>query len=244
MRLYSCRRALSFCMLHRSLFCTMGTSLCSVHRCDHDGMITTHCATRPTVFQVAVACFLLKLHCRLERLWGLLCAAQSQPRKIRRFVLSVADNNNEQRTRCFRSSGTSFLLQAAAPMGDGSRVLDVLLTWPGGRVAVEVDGPSHFLRDARGALTIPNTPTRLRDHILEQWGYTVVSVRLADWPYGSLCTDEFRDALAARLRAASVPLQASSSASARTWGGRRRLTDAELHLQRPMNSHRACGARG
>jgi hypothetical protein len=77
-------------------------------------------------------------------------------------------------------------MQAAAPVGDGARVVDALLTWPGGRVAVEVDGPLHCLRDARGALTIPNTPTRLRNHILEQWGYIVVSLRLDNWAYGSL----------------------------------------------------------
>jgi hypothetical protein len=38
-------------------------------------------------------------------------------------------------------------LQASQPVGDGSRVVDMLLEWPGGRVAVEVDGPSHFLED-------------------------------------------------------------------------------------------------
>jgi RAP domain len=97
-------------------------------------------------------------------------------------------------------------MQAAAPVGDGSRVVDILLTWPDGKVAVEADGPSHFLRDARGALTILNTPTRLRNHIFEQWGYTVVSVRLDDWPYGSLGSTSFKEALAARLRAAGVPL--------------------------------------
>jgi RAP domain len=102
-------------------------------------------------------------------------------------------------------------------VGNGSRVVDILLTWPGGRVAVEVDGPSHFLRDVRGALTVPDTPTRLRDHIREQWGYTVVSVRLDDWPYGSLGSYAFREALAARLRAAGVPLPAPGTAAARTW---------------------------
>jgi RAP domain len=107
-------------------------------------------------------------------------------------------------------------VQAAAPVGDGSRIVDILLTWPGGRVAVEVDGPSHFLRDASGARTILDTPTRMRNHILEQWGFTVVSVRLEDWPYRTWESAEFRQSLAARLRAAGVPLPPHSSSSRQT----------------------------
>jgi RAP domain len=102
-------------------------------------------------------------------------------------------------------------VQAATPVGDGSRVVDFLLTWPGGKVAFEVDGPSHFLRNADGALTILNTRTRMRNHTLEQWGYTVVSMRLENWPYGTLESDEFKQSLAARLRAAGVPLPAPAS---------------------------------
>jgi RAP domain len=107
--------------------------------------------------------------------------------------------------------------QAAAPAGDGSRVVDLLLVWPGGKVAVEADGPSHFLRDASGARTILDTPTRMRNHILEQWGYTVVAVRLDDWPYGAWESDEFRQSLAARLCAAGVPLPVNGAARAWAW---------------------------
>jgi RAP domain len=108
-------------------------------------------------------------------------------------------------------------VQAAAPVGDSSRIVDVLLTWPGGRVAVEVDGPFHFLRDASSARTILDTPTRICKYILEQWGYTVVAVRLEDWPYGAWESDAFRQSLAARLRAAGVPLPPPVNAAARAW---------------------------
>jgi RAP domain len=108
-------------------------------------------------------------------------------------------------------------MQVAAPVGDGSRVADFLLTWPGGRVTIEVDGPLHFRRAARGALTIPNTATRMRNHILEQWGYSVVAVRLEDWPYGAWESDGFQQSLAVRLRAAGVPLPAPVSAAAQKW---------------------------
>ena len=97
-------------------------------------------------------------------------------------------------------------LQVAQPVGDGSRVVDVLLEWPGGRVAVEVDGPSHFLEDADGARTRLDTRTLLRNHTLRMWGITVVSVRLEDYAHGALTTPAFEGALARQLCAAGVPL--------------------------------------
>jgi hypothetical protein len=77
-------------------------------------------------------------------------------------------------------------VQAAAPVGDGSAIVDILLTWPGGKVDFEVDGPSRFRSDASGACTILSTSMRQRNHILGQWGYTVVSVRLDNRPLGLL----------------------------------------------------------
>jgi hypothetical protein len=100
-------------------------------------------------------------------------------------------------------------VQAAVPVGDGSRIVDLLLSWPGGKVVVEVDGPSHSGRGASGALTILNTSTRMRNHILEQWGHTVVSVQLGTDSYIELESDKysaFRRSLVYRLRAAGVPL--------------------------------------
>ena len=61
------------------------------------------------------------------------------------------------------------------------------------RVAVEADGPSHYLADRA-----PNGPTRLRRRLLEARGLRVVSVPYFEW--GPLATDAAKNAyLADRL---------------------------------------------
>ena len=89
-------------------------------------------------------------------------------------------------------------------MGDGSRVVDVLLEWPGGRVAAEVDGPHHFLEDASGERTRLDTRTLLRNRTLQMWGFEVASIPVAGW--GDLRSLAFRALIVERLRAAGVPL--------------------------------------
>ena len=83
----------------------------------------------------------------------------------------------------------------------GTRVVDALLTWLGGRRAVKTDGPSHFLPS--GA---PSTATRLRDHVLGQWGIPVLSVPVAGRLMAYQRSAAFRRELAAQLRARGVPL--------------------------------------
>jgi len=96
-------------------------------------------------------------------------------------------------------------VQAAQPVGDGSRVVDVLLTWPGGRVAVEVDGPYHFEEDATGARTRLTTSTLMRDATLQTlWGIKVVSIPIVGW--GDLRSSAFRTLVAERLCTAGVPV--------------------------------------
>ena len=48
------------------------------------------------------------------------------------------------------------------------------------RVAVEVDGPSHFVQDARGAHW-PNGPTLLKQRLLRAAGWRLVSVPFFEW---------------------------------------------------------------
>jgi len=57
--------------------------------------------------------------------------------------------------------------------------LDVAL--PSSRVAVEVDGPSHFLLpDGRGVRK-PNGPTPLKRRLLAAAGWRVISVPFYEW---------------------------------------------------------------
>ena len=48
------------------------------------------------------------------------------------------------------------------------------------RIAVEVDGPSHFLRDVHGVYW-PNGSTRLKQRLLRAAGWRLVSVPFFEW---------------------------------------------------------------
>ena len=55
------------------------------------------------------------------------------------------------------------------------------LALPSSRLAIEVDGPSHFLlRDARGEL-VPNGRTLLKLRLLKAAGWHVLSVPFYEW---------------------------------------------------------------
>ena len=91
-------------------------------------------------------------------------------------------------------------------MGDGSRIVDALVTWPGGQLAVEVDGPHHFIPSPDGASMVKSTATRLRDHQLKAWGIPVLSIKVAGKPVRHFQSAAFQAELAEKLRVAGVPL--------------------------------------
>ena len=97
-------------------------------------------------------------------------------------------------------------VQAQQAVGDGTRVVDVLLTWPGGRLAVEVDGPHHFLTDPDTGARRRNGATVLRDAQLRRWGIDVLSVPVEGRSLRELRSPAFRAELAAMLRDHGVPL--------------------------------------
>ena len=91
--------------------------------------------------------------------------------------------------------------------------MDALVTWPGGQLAVEVDGPTHFIPDpAGGGGTVKSTATRLRDLQLAAWGVPVLSVEVAGKPVRHFSSAAFQAELTTRLRGAGVPLDR------RSWG--------------------------
>ena len=103
-------------------------------------------------------------------------------------------------------------VQASAPVGDGSRIVDALVAWPGGQLAVEVDGPTHFIPSPDGVGTVTSTATRLRDHQLAAWGVPVLSVAVAGKPVSYFRSPDFEAQLAEQLRNVGVPLAAEHSA--------------------------------
>ena len=103
-------------------------------------------------------------------------------------------------------------MQASAPVGDGTRMVDALVTWPGGRLAVEVDGPYHFIPSPDGVGTVKSTATRLRDHQLAAWRVPVLSIPVAGKPVRYFKSSDFQEELAEQLRAAGVPLERAGHA--------------------------------
>ena len=100
-------------------------------------------------------------------------------------------------------------MQAGAAVDDGTRVVDALLEWPGGRLAVEVDGPSHFTTLPDTGEAWPTGATRLRDAQLRRWGLDVLSVPVADRSRQHYRSASFQAELAALLRDRGVPITTS-----------------------------------
>ena len=96
-------------------------------------------------------------------------------------------------------------VQGGVAVGDRSRVVDALIQWPEGALAVEVDGPHHFTTDARGGGGRPTGATRLRDAQLRRWGLRVLSLSGDATPTPG-CSETAQLRLAALLRQHGVPL--------------------------------------
>jgi hypothetical protein len=103
-------------------------------------------------------------------------------------------------------------LKAPAVVGDGSRSVDALVTWPGGQLAIEVDGPTHF-RSSHSSHSShssscgpPAASTRLRDYILQQWGLQVLSIPVVGQQMHDMRSGAFKQHLGALLRREAVPL--------------------------------------
>ena len=104
-------------------------------------------------------------------------------------------------------------LQAGAAVGDGTRVVDALLEWQGGRLAVEVDGPHHFTTLPDTGEAWPTGATRLRDAELRRWGLDVLSVPVGDRSPQHFRSAAFQAELAALLCRRGVPMVSPTTES-------------------------------
>lgn len=94
-----------------------------------------------------------------------------------------------------------------ATVGDGSRRVDILLQGRGGRLVVEVDGPSHFVTDYAGDTLLRATgKTVLRNWQLREWGYAVLSVPVGSRSCAELRSPEAGAWLLRGLRSIGAPL--------------------------------------
>jgi hypothetical protein len=114
--------------------------------------------------------------------------------------------SQSQRDVAASLSRLGFSVEMEARVLDGLHAVDALVHLPGGSlVAVEFDGPTHFLRrihSATGGHTFsPNGATLFRDRLLREAGFDVIAVPFFEWY--ELVDDASRDAyISTRLNAA------------------------------------------
>jgi RAP domain len=75
-------------------------------------------------------------------------------------------------------SKASAPVQVEALVCDHTRCADILVTVGAIRMIIEVDGPTHFVRDADGGIVSQDGRTQLRKHLFRAAGYEVLSVRV------------------------------------------------------------------
>lgn len=87
--------------------------------------------------------------------------------------------------------------------------MDILLTVGSVQVALEVDGPYHFVRGVAGRVVRQNGATQLRDFLLQHSGLKVVTVNVVDCSLDHLRSQQFqallRDAIC-RAQAGTMPV--------------------------------------
>jgi hypothetical protein len=103
-------------------------------------------------------------------------------------------------------------------VGDGSRVVDILVQRGDVAVAVEVDGPSHYIRTLSGAAVRQGGATNLRNWVLQDcWGVPLVSVCVVDKSPSALQSKEMGKWLLEQL--GNTPgLLIEQPCRARRWG--------------------------
>ena len=76
------------------------------------------------------------------------------------------------------------------------------------KLAVEVDGPSHFLKDLSSGENVVNGSTRFKTWQLRSLGWTVAHISYLDWDHKS--ESERRQLVAAKLGELGVPVSTTS----------------------------------
>ena len=71
------------------------------------------------------------------------------------------------------------------------------LAQPESKLAVEVDGPSHYLKNLSSAENVVNGATRFKTRQLHSFGWTVTHISFMDWDHKS--ERERRQLVAAKL---------------------------------------------
>ena len=79
------------------------------------------------------------------------------------------------------------------------------LAQPESKVAVEVDGPWHYLKDVSSGENVVNGATRFKTRVLRSLGWTVAHISFLDWDHKS--EPERRQLVAAKLDELGIPVE-------------------------------------
>ena len=85
------------------------------------------------------------------------------------------------------------------------------LAQPDLKLAVEVNGPSHYLKDLSSGENVVNGATRFKKRQLRSFGWTVARISFLDWDHKS--ESERRKLVAAKLDELGVPVEDSELTS-------------------------------
>jgi len=78
------------------------------------------------------------------------------------------------------------------------------LAQPELKLAVEVDGPSHYLKELSSGENVVNGATRFKRRQLRSFGWTVAHISYLDWDHKS--ESERRELVAAKLHELGIPV--------------------------------------
>ena len=82
------------------------------------------------------------------------------------------------------------------------------LAQPESKLAVEVDGPTHYLKDLSSGENVANGATGFKTRQLRSFGWTVAHISFLDWDHKS--KSERRQLVAAKLGELGVSVSATS----------------------------------
>ena len=85
------------------------------------------------------------------------------------------------------------------------------LAQPESKLAVEVDGPSHYLKDVSSGENVVNGATRFKTRQLRSFGWTVTHISFLDWDHKS--ESERRQLVAAKLGELGISVEDNKLAS-------------------------------
>jgi len=103
--------------------------------------------------------------------------APLRKRAWKSFTSSTAHPSRLQRSVGKALGDLGIEAQLEQRIGEGYSIDMMVVTRDGSRIAIEVDGPSHFLT----ATHTPNGATQLKRRQLRNFGYEVVSLPFWEW---------------------------------------------------------------